>query len=262
MRALPGSVGTFKTRPLAGLRHLDALDRTGLVALLREVQPEVVFFPAAEPNVDWCEVETEAAYRSNVVPAIHALEAVSSTDAGFVFFSSDYVFDGSAGPYDESDATSPLSVYGRHKLEVEKRVVDAGETVVRTTTVFGSEQPPGKTFVLRVVARLRAGEAVTAPSDQFSTPTWAEDLAKGTIAAAKHPGVWHVAGPDFLSRDRFAVLIADVFGLDGSLIRPVLTSELRQAARRPMRGGLRTDKVSRLTGVAFSSTREALGRLR
>jgi dTDP-4-dehydrorhamnose reductase len=232
------------------------------VALLREVKPEVVFFPAAEPNVDWCEVETDAAYRANVAPAIQALETTSSMNAKFVFFSSDYVFDGAAGPYDETAATAPLSAYGRQKLEVEKRVLDAGATVVRTTTVFGSEQPPGKNFVLRVVAKLRAGEAVTVPSDQFSTPTWAEDLARGTIAAAQHPGIWHVAGPDYLSRDRFAVLIADVFGLDASLIRPVLTSELHQAARRPMRGGLRTDKLRQLSGIVFSSTREALGRLR
>jgi dTDP-4-dehydrorhamnose reductase len=68
IRALPGSVGTFITRLFPGLRQLDALNRTGLVALLREVHPEVVYFPPAEPNVDWCEIETEAAYRANVAP--------------------------------------------------------------------------------------------------------------------------------------------------------------------------------------------------
>jgi dTDP-4-dehydrorhamnose reductase len=262
LRALPGAVGTFRTRPLAGLRHLDAFDRPGLVALFNEVQPEVVYFPAAEPNVDWCEAEPEAAYRANVAPAVQALEATKSINARFVFFSSDYVFDGSAGPYDETAAAAPLSIYGRHKLEVERRVLDAGATVVRTTTVFGREQPPGKNFVLRVAARLRAGEPVTVPSDQYSTPTWAEDLARGAVAAAQHAGIWHVAGPDLLARDRFAVLVAEVFGLDASLIRPVLTSELRQVARRPMRGGLRTEKLRQRTGIAFTSTREALGRLR
>ncbi|MDQ2953123.1 MAG: SDR family oxidoreductase [Chloroflexota bacterium] len=262
MRALPGSVGTFRSRPVAGLRHLDALDHPGLAALMREIQPDVVYFPAAEPNVDWCEAEPEAAYRANVAPALDALETATSANARFVFFSSDYVFDGSAGPYDETAPVAPLSTYGRHKLEVEQRVLGAGATVVRTTTVFGTESPPGKNFVLRLAARLRAGEAATVPSDQFSTPTWADDLARGAVACAPHPGIWHVAGPDFLSRDRFAVLVADVFGLDASLIRPVLTSELQQAASRPMRGGLRTDKVRQLSGIAFSSTREALSRLR
>jgi dTDP-4-dehydrorhamnose reductase len=260
-RALPDAVGTFRSRPVEGLRHLDAVDRPALLAVLGEVRPEIVYFPTAEPNVEWCEAEPEAAYRANVVPALHALEATISMNAMFVFFSTDYVFDGEHGPYDETASTNPLQVYGRHKLEVEQQVVAAGGTVVRTTTVFGDEVPPGKNFVLRLVATLRAGEPVTVPSDQYSTPTWSDDVARGAVACASRGGVWHAAGPDFVSRDQFARRVADVFQVDASLIRPVSTSELRQRARRPLWGGLRSERIRREAGVQMTPTTQALEHL-
>jgi dTDP-4-dehydrorhamnose reductase len=262
MRALGKSaIGTFRTRPAPGLVPLDARDGAALGKLVTKTDCEVVFFPAADPNVDWCETHPDEAYAANVAPALSGLEIARASGAGFVFFSSDYVFDGAEGPYEETASPAPLSVYGRQKLDVEERVVAAGGTVVRTTTVYGGEQPPGKNFVLRLVARLKANEPTTVPSDQYSTPTWSDELARGALAVAGRTGVWHVAGPDFLARDDFAWLIAEMFGLDTSLIQPVVTSQLRQKARRPERGGLRTEKIHRETGIEFLPTREALKRL-
>lgn len=208
------AVGTYRTRPRPGLRALDASDRQGLEALVTEVRPEIVYFPAAEPNVELCEEHPERSYQGNVIPALGALEATVRGGARFVFFSTDYVFDGRAGPYAEDDAVAPLQVYGRHKREIEERVLEAGQMVVRTTTVFGQEPPPAKNFVLRLVARLGAGERVTVPQDQVATPTWADDLAECVAALGAERGVWHVAGPDVLARDAFARVVAEVFGLD------------------------------------------------
>jgi dTDP-4-dehydrorhamnose reductase len=258
----PDAVGTYRNRPVDGLRQLDVRDSEALRSLIREVAPSVVFYPAAEPNVDWCELHPDESWAANVAPALVAIEASRTVNANLVFFSTDYVFDGREGPYDEQSTIGPLSVYGRQKVEVEERVIEAGCTVVRTTTVFGEELPPGKNFVLRLVARLRARGEATIPDDQFATPTWSDDLATGAVAASSDPGVWHVAGPDFMARDEFARLIAEVFDCDVSLIRSVSTEALRQAALRPMRGGLRTDKIRQSKGIHFSSTRDALIRLR
>jgi dTDP-4-dehydrorhamnose reductase len=258
----PDAVGTFRTRPRPGLRHLDARDADPLAGLLDEVRPDLVFFPAAEPNVDWCEEHPDDSRALNVVPALTALDAARATGAGFVFFSSDYVFDGRAGPYAEGDAPSPVQVYGRHKLAVEERVIAAGGTVVRTTTVFGEEPAPPKNFVLRFVQRLRERGRWTVPSDQVATPTWADELARGTAAVATLGGIWHVAGPELLARDVFARMIADVFDLDPSLIDAVPTSALGQRAARPLLGGLRTDKLSGRIGGPLLAPRPALDRLR
>ncbi len=255
-------VGTYRDRPAPGLRHLDVRDARALDALLAETRSSVVFFPAAEPNVDWCETHPDMAHALNVDTALRTLAASRALNAMFVFFSTDYVFDGEAGPYAEDAPVHPLSVYARHKREVEEAVLADGGTVVRTTTVFGAELPPGKNFVVRLVARLRAGEEATIPSDQLSTPTWSDDLARGAIAVATRGGIWHIAGPDLLARDEFARVIASVFGVDAGLIRPVSTAQLRQAARRPMRGGLRTDKLRRETGVTPLPVRIALERFR
>lgn len=195
------------------------------------------------------------------MPALAALDAARDCGANFVFFSTDYVFDGRDGPYDEGADIAPLDVYGQHKREVEEHVLDAGCTVVRTTTVFGTELPPGKNFVLRLVARLRAGEPPTIPSDQFATPTWSDDLARASVAVGSKRGIWHAAGSDLMARDEFARLVARTFGCDVSLVRPVLTEELAQPARRPLRAGLRTEKIARAKRIEFTPTRGALRRI-
>jgi dTDP-4-dehydrorhamnose reductase len=262
MRALGDSaIGTFRTRPSPSLVALDASDRDATAEVLRRTAYRVVFFLAAEPNVDWCETHPSDAYLANVVPALRTLECARERGIGFVFFSSDYVFDGRDGPYDESARTGPLSVYGRHKLDVEQNVLAAGGTVVRTTTVYGLEEPPGKNFVLRVIARLKANEPVTVPADQISTPTFSDELARGALAVASRPGLWHVAGPDLMARDRFAVMVAEAFELDASLIRGVPTTELRQPARRPLHSGLLTEKIRREQKIQFMSTADALNSL-
>lgn len=263
LRALgPHAVGTYRTRAEASLRQLDARDARAVLGLVRELRPPVIFFPAAEPHVDWCELNPDEARAANVDPALQTLAAAQEVRARFVFFSTDYVYDGRAGPYAESDSVAPLSVYGRQKLEVEQHVLQAGGTVVRTTTVYGEEQPPGKNFVLRLVASLRAGRRATVPRDQLSTPTWSDELGRAAVSVAEKPGLWHVAGPDLLSRYEFARLIADVFELDPALIEPISTAQLAQPAARPMRAGLRTDKLRGATGMSFLSTREALESLR
>jgi dTDP-4-dehydrorhamnose reductase len=259
MRALGDSaIGTFRTRPLPGLVALDASDRHATAGLLKRTGCRVVFFLAADPNVDWCETHPSDAYLANVVPALQTLECARESGVGFVFFSSDYVFDGRDGPYDESARTAPLSVYGRHKLEVEEHVLAAKGTVVRTTTVYGLEEPPGKNFVLRAIARLKAKESLIVPADQISTPTFSDELARGAIAVASRPGLWHVAGRDVMSRDRFAVMVAEAFQLDASLIRVVPTAQLGQPARRPLRSGLLTEKIRRERKIEFISTGDAL----
>lgn len=256
------AIGTYRTRARDGLRPIDAGDPVALAALLDAARPEVVFFPAAEPNVDWCEEHPAGSYERNVGPALVALEATRERGARFVFFSSDYVFDGGSGPYSEEDVPAPIQVYGRHKLEIEEQVLRADGTVVRTTTVYGEEAPPPKNFVLRLVARLRAGERVTVPSDQISTPTWVDDLSAATVAVAERGGIWHVAGPTLLARDAFARIVARTFDLDEALIDAVPTSALRQRAARPLRGGLRTEKLAAAIGRRLLEPTEALARLR
>lgn len=258
----PDSVGTFRERPRPGLRPLDAADDRAVAALVREVQPEAVFFPAGNPNVDWCEREPERAERENLLPVRTVL---GLTDVPLIAYSTDYVFDGASGPYGEADPLRPLSVYGRLKAELERAVLARGGTIIRPTGVFGWEPEPPKNFVLRLVASLRRGERARVPSDQLANPTYAEDLAVASvrIAHSDERGIWHVAGREHLARDAFAREVARSFDLDPELIDGVPTEALGQLAPRPLRGGLRCDRyAARFGDPPVRPVKEALALLR
>ena len=162
----------------------------------------------------------------------------------FVYFSSDYVFPGSAehpGPYAEDAVPDPLSVYGRTKLEGERAVlrVHPEALVIRTSWVYGPDAA-GKNFISWSLRQMRAGARVHVPSDQVSTPTFSRDLARVavTLAGSGAHGVVHVTGPELMSRLELAQRVARFFGLEGGLVEGVPTASLRQRARRPLLSGL------------------------
>lgn len=262
LRALGSAgTGTYRSRPRAGLTRLEAADCDAFAGVIASVRPDAVFLAAAEPNVEWCEAHPEEGRLLNSGPVDAALAAAGR--ARIVWYSTDYVFDGSSGPYAEGDPPGPLSAYGRIKAEIERRLLDGGHTVIRTTTVFGCEEAPSKNFVLRLVGALRRGEIVRIPSDQISTPTYAEDLAAASVRiAADGAGVWHVAGPDLISRSDLAVRVARAFDLPADGIHAVPTRELAQVAVRPLRGGLTCARYEAAFGRAGRRVDDALADLR
>jgi len=257
------ATGTYLTRPRAGLLRLDARDRRAFADLIRSSRAEVVYLPAAQPNVEWCETHPDEARSLNIEPVIAALTVAEGRP--IIGFSTDYVFDGAVGPYAEDDVPAPLNAYGRIKLELEETLA-AGvrNLVVRTTGVFGLEDPPAKNFVLRLLESLRQGRPVRVPADQISTPTYAPDLAHGaiTIAESGAGGIWHVSGPDLMARTELATMAASAFHLPPELVIPVPTSELGQVAPRPLRAGLRCERYEAAFGRPGRPTREALAELR
>jgi dTDP-4-dehydrorhamnose reductase len=230
-----------------------------------DTRPEWVFCPAGLTFVDYCEDHPDEAARVNSDAPAALARAAAGIGAGFVFYSSDYVFDGSAGPYSEDDAPNPLSVYGRSKLQGERAVLRASprSLVVRTTGVYGPELQE-KNFVYQLLRRLGASEPIRVPSDQVSTPTYNRDLAAASVALAEGEarGVYHVAGPQALDRHAFAVLAAGVFGLDAALVMAARTADLGQRARRPLQGGLRVDRVMTALAPRLLAPAGGLGAMR
>lgn len=237
----PESIGTYHRSPIDDLVPLDIADAGAVAALIGRLAPDLVLLPAAQPNVDRCETEPAESERINVAGTRNVAEAAARVGARLVFFSTDYVFDGQAGPYPPDAPTSPIQVYGRHKLAAEAIVRDtvADHLIVRACGVYGY-QPTGKNFVMALIRLAAAGERMRVPSDQWGTPTLADNLAAAVreLALGGHRGVVHPVGPDYLTRIDFARLAAEVFGYDASFLTPVSTPELKQPAARPLRGGV------------------------
>lgn len=252
--------GTCHARPGGGLVPLDLRDEAATRRLVGAVGPDLCVLSSALTNVDRCEEEPTLAGAMNArAPAVVA-EACRKAGARVFFLSTEYVFDGTAGPYREDDPPSPVSVYGATKLQGERNVLAAaaGNLVLRTTVVY-SFHPGDKNFAMQLLERLRRGERMRVPADQVSSPTYAADLggAIAALAGRAAGGVLHAAGPDVLGRHQFAVRAARTLGLDASLLDAVPTATLAQRARRPLSAGLRIDRL-RALGLSMRGVDEGL----
>ena len=197
-------------------------------------RPELVLHAAAWTRVDDAESDPEGARRANV----EGTRNVVGLGAPVVYYSSDYVFDGTKDePYVESDATNPLGVYGQTKLEGEREVRDGW--IVRSSWLFG---PSGHNF-LRTMLRLGAErDEVSVVDDQRGSPTYVGHLAEATRGLVERPfGVYHVTADGDGTWADFAEAIFEESGLD-CRVRRITTAEFGAPAPRPAYSVLRSEK--------------------
>ncbi len=266
----PGSTdctvwGTFFSQPGAGLLPLDIRDAAAAAALVRDVRPDVIALPASNPGVDYCEQHPEETRAINVEGSLNICRLAKAVGSVLVFFSSDYVFDGTAEPYAETDPPRPLNEYGWQKVEVERAILASLSDflIIRVSGLYGWESK-GKNFVLQAIRASKAGQPIRAASDQFYHPTYAENAAAVVreLVARGARGIFHVVGRDRVSRYEFGQVVAEVFGLDRALLVPTPMSVLSPTTPRPLRTGLLTEKVRRLASTPLWGIREGLGHMK
>jgi dTDP-4-dehydrorhamnose reductase len=259
------AVGTYCRTPADGLVPLDITDAAAVRDLVGRLRPSVIIHPAAQPNVDRCESEVEESHRVNVVGTRHVAEAARDVGARFVYFSTDYLFDGTAGPYAPDAPPAPLQIYGRHKLEAEEvvRRTLPNHLIVRVCGVYGYH-PGGKNFIMGLIAKGGRQEEMKVPADQWGTPVLAENLAAAVkeLARSSHTGVAHPVGPDFLCRIDFARTAAEILGFKPDFLRPLTTPELGQPAARPLRGGVDNRSTQALLQTRLLGVQEGLREVR
>jgi dTDP-4-dehydrorhamnose reductase len=218
-----------------------------------EERPELVLHAAAWTEVDDAESDPEGARRANV----EGTRNIVGLGAPVVYYSSDYVFDGTKDePYVESDATNPLGVYGRTKLEGEQEVREGW--IVRSSWLFGWT---GHNFV-RTMLRLGAErDEVAVVDDQRGSPTYVGHLAQATKELIELPhGVWHAAADGDCTWADFAEAIFDDAGLD-CRVRRITTAEFGAPAPRPAYSVLRSEQGAPQLPHWREGLRACLGRL-
>jgi dTDP-4-dehydrorhamnose reductase len=253
-----GQVGWELERALPLLGEVIATDRSSLDLenndatrkVIRETKPEVIVNAAAYTAVDRAESDSEAAMQVNgIAPGILADEA-SRLGALLVHYSTDYIFDGENPlPYGETHAPNPINVYGRTKLEGEKRITasDCRYLILRTSWVYA---PRGKNFFLAIAKKVQAGEELRVVSDQHGVPTEAKFIAEMTVALLHGgaEGTFHMVPWGTTTWHGFATEIAKRLG-SKKPVQPIASSDYPTPARRPRNSVLDCAKLAERLGV-------------
>lgn len=230
------------------------------------VKPDVVIHTAAMTNVDQCESEKEDCWAQNVKAVEYIVEACRKHDSFLLHLSTDFIFDGANGPYTETAEANPLSFYGWSKYAAEKAVINGGIrwSIARTVLVYGIAHDMSRSnIILWVKKSLEEGKTIKVVTDQWRSPTLAEDLAMGCflIADQEAEGIFNISGKDLLTPNEMAHMTANFFGLDKSLIAEADSSTFTQPAKRPARTGFILDKPRRVLGYEPHSFEEGIALL-
>ena len=226
-----------------GYTRLDITDDLAVARLFEDFEPDVVVNCAAMTQVDACETDRDPCWKVNASAVEGLAHCCKDHGARLVQISTDFVFDGESGPYREDARPNPISYYGRSKLAGENKARGAGNdrwAIVRTVLVYGApDQDSRSNFVTWVRDNLAAGNRINVVTDQWRTPTWVVDLADGVerVIRFRKKGVFHISGREYLSVNEFAHRIADVAGLDATLIGEADRSTFNQPAERPGKTG-------------------------
>jgi len=281
-----GQVGQALQRTLAPLGELVALDRTqrsdglcgdlgqpeALAATIRQLRPDVIVNAAAYTAVDKAESEPEQARLINAhAPEVLAREA-EALGAWLIHYSTDYVFNGSGTePWQETDPTAPLNVYGQTKLEGELRVQAActRHLIFRTSWVYAAH---GSNFAKTMLKLAQELERLTVINDQWGAPTGAELIAGVTAAAIKKvsekakqdahlkklAGIYHLVAAGETHWHAYAShVINQAKALRPDMpwavqeIAPVPSSAFVTAAQRPHNSRLNTHKLQAAFGISL-----------
>lgn len=224
--------------------------------------PDVVIHAGAMSKADECETQQWLAYTVNTESTITLLLNAEEYKSYFLFISTDFVFDGERGMYNENDKPAPVNFYGKTKLEAEDAVkeYEYNWTIVRTVLVYGKPQMGRSNLLTIVKDKLEKGESYNVVDDQVRTPTYVEDLATGicSIIDKKATGIYHLSGEDVLTPHQMACEAAEYLGLDKSLIKRVTAADFVQPAKRPPKTGFVIDKAKKDIGFAPISFMEGL----
>jgi dTDP-4-dehydrorhamnose reductase len=245
-------LSSYKSRPPTGGEpiQLDLAELPAIVLTIRKVAPDIIIHTASLADVDLCEQEPELARLVNGEATGKVAEAAAALQAYLIYVSTDYVFDGNDGMYEEDDVPNPVNSYGESKLLGEQFVRESGARycVARTSVLYGWGREHRPNFATWVLNKLRSRQVARVVNDQHVSPTLNLNLAEMILDVSKKrlEGTLHLAGATRIDRYNFALRIADVFQLDPGSIEQVSSKDIGWIAKRPTDSSLDVSTATRL----------------
>jgi len=243
---------------------LDICVQTAIEDLFDKYKPTHVIHTAAITNVDACELDPDLCYLVNVQATQFLVEASLKHKAHFQLLSTDFIFDGLKGNYNEEDIPNPLSHYASSKVNAEQVLLNSeyqNWSIVRTIIVYGIGNNLSRTnIVCWAKDALSKGQEMRIIDDQFRAPTWADDLAWACVRICKlnKTGIFHISGPETMSIFEIVQRVARYFSLPTSTLVRTDSSTLNQPAKRPPRTGFDLAKSKKELGYNPMTLEETL----
>ena len=239
---------------------IDLADTKETEGLIKIVTPDIIIHTAALSNVDYCETHREEAYNANIQVTKNLIDGLENQKAKFIFISSDYVYDGIRGNFNEESKPNPLNYYGKTKLEAEEIVKRyKNYLIIRPTVMFGWDEG-GKNFFMQLFQNQKEKKLMKVPIDQYSNPTYVNLLVEIIYKSILKnlTGTFIATGPETINRYDFGLKISNVLDFDKKLILPVKTKDLGQIAQRPLNCGTCSSKIKKALKMRFPSLEESL----
>lgn len=236
-------------------------DRLEIKKLIKKIAPHVTVHTAAHPSVDLCETDPKIADILHIEVTNDIALVCKEIESKLLYLSTDAVFEGELNKkYVENDLPNPVNHYGYTKLEAEKIVLAASSSnvVLRTAVIYGWHKK--SRFSNWILQSLFQNKIVDPFVDQYNTPTLVDDLVKAIIAIINRNigGLYHSTGKTCLNRYDFALILADVFGLNKKLIKPTTSQEKKQQAPRPVSTCLDSNKLEKILNFNFSDIKSGV----
>ena len=236
-----------KSKPEHGnIIKMDLLNHEMISNVMSEKKPDVVIHLGAMTAVDLCDAQQDNALKINSQATEILAKECSKINSFMVYVSTDYVFDGNTGMYEENDTTNPLGFYGKSKLLGEKSIQNFSSNwcIARTSTPFGLH-PTKKSFPIWVIENLQKQKQIDVLTDQFTSPTYVPSLSRMLIEISERhlTGIIHVAGASKISRYEMASLVSDKLDLDEKLLREISINDIKWEAQRPKDSSLNVSKA-------------------
>ncbi len=242
-RARPGIQayvnGKTRRSPEGVVGKIDLDDEPAVAALFRAISPALIIQCAGVCDVENCETTPEFAWRVNV-QAMEILLRYAPPTARIVYCSSDHVFSGDTGPYDEASPTDPLSVYGKTRVAAEQLMLARPNTVIVRSGPWIGPSATGRNGHLDWLRYRHArGLPMTVIADEARCALWAEEAAEGVwqLASSDITGIRHLVTPRAVTRPELAAFLVEKFGIGAEV---TVGTRAEKRAPHPGRVELRT----------------------